>query len=96
VLPLKKLEVQLILLNHQILLVTMKFTIKIKIMFPCRQLSTTLYTPQDSFTGFLRDRLKYSIARHLFKNGNKNDISNCRPILILKLLLKIFEKVMQT
>jgi hypothetical protein len=54
--------------------------------------------PQDSFywSFVLPDSLKCAIARHLFKNGNKNDISNYRPILILTLLLKIFEKVIQT
>ena len=48
------------------------------------------------FIGVFPDRLKYAIVRPLFKKGNKNDISNYRPISILTSFLKIFEKVMQT
>jgi len=47
------------------------------------------------FSGVLSDRLKYEIIRPLFKKGNKNDISSNMPILILTLLSKPFEKVMQ-
>jgi hypothetical protein len=38
------------------------------------------------------DRLKYAIIRTLFKKGNKNDMSNYRPILILTSFSKLFEK----
>ena len=34
------------------------------------------------FTGIFPDRLKYAIIRPLFKKGNKNDMSNYRPISI--------------
>jgi len=34
--------------------------------------------------------------RPVFKNGNKNDISNYKLILLLMSFSKIFEKVMQT
>jgi len=48
------------------------------------------------FTGFFPDRLKYAIIRPLFKKGNKNYMSNNRPISILTSFSKLFEKVMQT
>ena len=48
------------------------------------------------FTGVFPDRLKYVIIRPPFKKGNKNDMSNCRPISILTSFSKMFEKVMQT
>ena len=48
------------------------------------------------FTGVFSTRLKYAIIRPLFKKGNKNDVSNYRPISILTLFSKLFEKVMQT
>jgi len=48
------------------------------------------------FTGVFPDRLKYAIVRPLFKKGNKNYISNYRPVLILTSFSKIFEKGMQT
>jgi len=35
------------------------------------------------FTGVFPDRLKYAIVRPLFKKGNKNYISNYRPVSIL-------------
>jgi hypothetical protein len=38
------------------------------------------------------DRLKYAIKRTLFKKGNNNDMSNYRPILILTLFSKRFDK----
>jgi len=48
------------------------------------------------FTGIFPNRLKYAIIRPLFKKGNKNYMSNYRPISILTSFSKIFEKVMQT
>jgi len=47
------------------------------------------------FTGVFSDGLKCAIIRPLFKKGNKNDISNYRPISVLTYFSKIFEKVMQ-
>jgi len=46
------------------------------------------------FTGVFHDWLKYAIIRPLFKKGNKNDMSNYRPISILTSFSKIFEKIM--
>jgi len=50
------------------------------------------------FRGVFPDRLKYAITsiRPLFKKGNKNYMSNYRPISILTSFSKMFEKVMQT
>jgi len=48
------------------------------------------------FTGIFPVRLKCAIVRPLFKKGNKNDMSNYRPISILTSFSNIFEKVMQT
>jgi hypothetical protein len=46
--------------------------------------------------GVFLDRLKYIIITPLLKKGNKNNMSNCRPISVLTSFSKIFEKVMQT
>jgi len=46
------------------------------------------------FTGVFPNRLKYAIIRHLFKKGNKNDMSNYRSISILTSFSNNFEKVM--
>ena len=48
------------------------------------------------FTGIFPNGLKYAIIRSLFKKGNKNDLSNYRPISIVTKFSKSFEKVMQT
>jgi hypothetical protein len=41
------------------------------------------------------DRLNYSIIKPLYKKGNKNDVSNYRPISLLTSFSKILEKVIQ-
>jgi len=41
------------------------------------------------------DRLKYPIAKPLHKNGNKQAMSNYRPISLLTSFSKIVEKVIQ-
>ena len=46
------------------------------------------------FTGVFPDRLQYAIRRPLFKKGNKNYMSNYKPISILTSFSKMFEKVM--
>ena len=47
------------------------------------------------FTGVFPNWLKDAFIRPLFKKGNKNDISNYKPISILTSFSNIFEKVMQ-
>jgi hypothetical protein len=42
------------------------------------------------FTGVFPDRLKYATIRPLFKKGDKDDINNYKPILILTSFSKIF------
>jgi hypothetical protein len=50
---------------------------------------------QNLFLGeFSPSRLRYAIIRPLFKEGNKNDLSNYRPLLILSSFSKIVENVM--
>jgi Notch-like protein len=47
-------------------------------------------------TGVFPDRLKYAIIKPSYKNGDKQDISNYRPISILTSFSNIFEKAMQS
>jgi hypothetical protein len=42
------------------------------------------------------DRLKYAIIRPLYKNGDKCDASNYRPISLLTSFSKVFETVIYT
>jgi hypothetical protein len=44
-------------------------------------------------TGIFPSRLKFSEVRPIFKKGNKNEVSNYRPISLLTSFSKIFEKV---
>ena len=44
--------------------------------------------------GVFPDRLKYAAVKPLFKKGDKNNISNYRPISSLSSFSKVFEKVM--
>jgi len=44
-------------------------------------------------TGVFPDRLKYSIVKPIFKKGNKQEISNYRPIYLLTSFSKIMEKL---
>lgn len=45
-------------------------------------------------TGTFPDALKYSIVKPLFKKGEKCDINNYRPITLIPILSKIYEKCM--
>jgi Notch-like protein len=47
-------------------------------------------------TGDFPDRLKYAIIRPIFKKGNRNYVSNYRPLSMLTSFSKIVVKVMQT
>ena len=42
------------------------------------------------------DRLKYTVIKPLHKNGDGCEVSNCRPVSLLKSFSKISEMVMQT
>jgi len=44
-------------------------------------------------TGVFPDRLKYAIVKPIFKKGNKQEISNYRPISLLTSFSKITEKL---
>jgi len=44
--------------------------------------------------GIYPERLKFSLIKPFYKNGDKSSPSNYRPISLLLLLSKIFEKVM--
>jgi hypothetical protein len=48
------------------------------------------------FKGLFPDRLKYATIIPVYKKGDKNILSNYRPISILTSFNKIFEKVMHT
>ena len=45
-------------------------------------------------TGVFPDELKIARVIPLFKNGNKNELSNYRPISLLPVISKIFEKLL--
>jgi len=47
-------------------------------------------------TGVFPDRLKYTIVKPIFKKGDKEDISNYRPISLLNSFPKITEKLICT
>lgn len=44
--------------------------------------------------GHFPSSLKYSLIKPLYKKGDKNDMNNYRPITLIPVLSKIFEKVM--
>jgi hypothetical protein len=44
-------------------------------------------------TGVFPDRLKYAIVKPIYKKGNKQEISNYRPISLLTSFSKVFEKL---
>jgi len=48
------------------------------------------------FWGVFPDRLKYATIKPLHKNGDRCEMSNYRPVSLLKSISKIFQMVMQT
>lgn len=46
------------------------------------------------FQGLFPTRLKFSIVKPLYKKGDKNDMNNYRPITLIPVISKIFERVM--
>jgi hypothetical protein len=45
-------------------------------------------------TRIFPERLKYAVIKPIFKNGDRNNVSNCRPISLLPAFSKVFEKVL--
>jgi hypothetical protein len=45
-------------------------------------------------TGIFPERLKYAVFKPIFKNGDRNNVSNYRPISLLPAYSKVFEKVL--
>ena len=45
-------------------------------------------------TGIFPDRLKYAVVEPIFKNGDKIDVSNYRPISLLPAFSKVLERVL--
>ena len=43
--------------------------------------------------GIYPERLKFSLIKPIYKNGDKCSPSDCRPISLLPVFSKIFEKV---
>lgn len=45
-------------------------------------------------TGTFPEKLKCAVIKSIYKNGNKNEITNYRPIALLSSFSKMYEKVM--
>jgi hypothetical protein len=49
---------------------------------------------KSMISGIFPTRLKYATIKPIFKNGDKINVANCRPISILPSFSKILEKIM--
>jgi hypothetical protein len=70
--------------------------VPIKVLKSCKHfiISPLTYIINRSLvTGIFPDRLKFSEIKSIYKNGDKNLISNYRRISFLTSLSKIFERV---
>lgn len=57
-------------------------------------ISPLTYICNQSFAqGIFLDRLKFAVVKPIFKNGNKYEPSNYRPISLLTAFSKVFERV---
>ena len=45
-------------------------------------------------TGIFPEKLKYALIKPIFKNGDRNNVSNYRPISLLPAFSKVFERVL--
>jgi len=45
-------------------------------------------------TGIFPEKLKYALIKPIFKNGDRNNVSNYRPIFLLPAFSKVFERVL--
>lgn len=51
---------------------------------------------QSFENGIFPDKLKFAIVKPIFKKNRKDEISNYRPIALLPVLSKVFERIMHT
>ena len=49
---------------------------------------------KSMISGIFPTRLKYAIIKPIFKNGDKKNVANYRPILLLPSFSKILERIM--
>jgi hypothetical protein len=62
--------------------------------YPQQILHALLSTITALCQGEFPDRLKYAIVKPCFKKGNRQDMTNDRPITLLTTFSKVFEKLM--
>jgi hypothetical protein len=46
------------------------------------------------YEGIFPDHLKIAVVKPLYKKGDKTNMTNYRPILLLTVVFKVFEKAM--
>jgi hypothetical protein len=65
----------------------------LKVSMPYIISPLTYVCNQSLAQGIFPDSLKYAIVKPIFKNGNKDELSNYRPISLLPAFSKILERV---